>query len=164
MKWRKEQMELKFNGNPFSRKWALGRLIKEYNEYGRIIVAYDFDDTVSCNHSENDDSCKMVRILLRVCSKYKDDIDMICYTCRGDKEVESDVIPFLDRYEIRHDKINENSDHITEETRKTLSQKPIYSIFLDDKAGLYWSYNILADFIRWLKYIKGEVDHIYVSG
>lgn len=138
------------DNSPFSEEWVLQKMIEDYKKYGRIIVAYDFDSTVHTCDKNAEEACKIVRALLRICSKYTDDIDMICFTCRGDRDVKSLVIPYLDEEGIRHDKINENSDNVSKKVRKTLSCKIMYTVFLDDKAGLREATSILRKFITWL--------------
>ena len=150
-----------FEGTALDPNYNLKRLICNYKKHGRIIVAYDFDDTVHPTHQNDDKSCKLVRDLLIKCSKYTEDITMICYTCRGNDVVINNVIPYLDECGIRHDKVNEQSDTLDPDVRQSLSCKLLYSIFLDDLSGLRESFSVLSKFLIWLQVQKGEIDDYF---
>ena len=143
------------SGTVFDKDYVLKKMINHYHKYGKIIVAYDFDGTVHPEHPEDEQVCEMIRDLLEECSKY-DDFAMIVSTCRGDDTIEDVVIPYLDFHGIRHDKINEQSDSIDPEIKKTLSTKIMCDIFLDNYAGLDSTYSTLCRFLMWLKVFKGE--------
>lgn len=121
------------------RQHCIQQLINDYHKYGRIIVAYDFDDTV---RPDDGCDCSYVTELLAECSKI-DERYMICFTCRT--EPYDEVISYLDSNGIRHDKINDNADDIEFET----SRKILYSVFLDNRAGLKSAYEILVGFLKW---------------
>lgn len=124
-----------------SKQRAIDRLISEYHRFGRIIVAYDFDDTVVPQSGEN---CSYVVELLQECSKI-DTIAMVCFTCRSSNDDLMEVRRNLDRLEIRWDRINDNVEGCPFET----SRKILYSIFLDDRAGLGAAYETLVGFLKW---------------
>ena len=123
-------------------------LIDNFNKYGRLIVAYDFDDTVKPGDGY---CCDQVVELLQECSKYSE-LYMICFTCRSSKEDLKEAADYLDELDIRHDKINENAPDIDFKT----SNKILFSIFLDNRAGLQSAYITLSRFLIWLKIQKGE--------
>jgi hypothetical protein len=132
---------------------VLNRMIDEYLKYGYTILAYDFDDTVFDTHNESNTYAQVIEVL-QMCSKFKEDIYMICFTVRDASDIE--VAKYLDENNIRHDAINDNCPHITIST----SRKILYSLFLDDKAGLLSAYETLVRFIIWLlnhkKYITDD--------
>lgn len=125
---------------------ALDKLKSTYEKYGKIIVAYDYDDTVC--PSEPIYNCDNVVKLLRLCSKF-DDFEMICFTARSTPETIEEVRDSLNNLGIRYDTINDNTDRIKKEMELTHPSKVLYGIFLDDKAGLGEAYRILVNFIEW---------------
>lgn len=125
---------------------AINKLKETYEKYGKIIVAYDYDDTVC--PTEPIYNCDNVVKLLRLCSNF-DEFEMICFTARSTPETIKEVKDNLNRLNIRYDVINDNTDRIKREIEHTHPSKVLYSIFLDDKAGLGDAYKILVEFVDW---------------
>lgn len=146
---------------PYTREYDLSVLVRDYYKFGRIIVAYDYDGTVHPDDEYQVSTCDQICKLLEKCSHYTDDIDMICYTCRGDITLYTEVIPYLDEKGIRHDKLNENSDHIPEEKKETYSSKILYTIFLENRAGLLHTYHVLSNFLAWLRVKREEIPDMF---
>lgn len=128
----------------FNKQNAIERLIADYNKHGHLIVAYDFDETV---YPWDGGSCDQVIELLQVCSKIPT-IDMVVFTCRGPSERQM-VEDYLNSKDIRHDAINENVDRVKSEFGDGRDSKVLYSIFLDDRAGLSAAYETLVGFLEW---------------
>lgn len=152
--------ELAETFSPYSELWMLKMMVDQYKKHGRVIVAYDFDDTVYTEKEELKEICYNVCTLLSECSKYPDDIRMVCFTCRGDDTIYDTVIPFLDKMNIAYEKINEQIDDLPEKLSQGLSNKILYTIFLDDYCGLLFTYSVLLQFITWLKVYKGELPDV----
>ena len=115
--------------------FLLSRLIEQYRKQDRLVIAYDFDDTVRpywCS------SCEDVKSVLRIA---KDTLNayFIVYTCNPHHDKIKD---YLDKEEIPYDSINENAPFINPEM---ISGKLFYNLFLDDKAGLGESVRALND-------------------
>jgi len=123
------------------------KLISDYKRYGQIIIAYDFDDTV---YSDDLSTTEQVRELLREVSKYNEFV-MIVYTART-PDMYQEVRDFLERENIRYDKINKQSESSNFPDK---GQKIFYNIFLDDRAGLRAAYEELANFFYWFLQVKG---------
>lgn len=133
--------------------FLLTRLIEQYEKHGRLIVAYDFDDTVSPYWCA---SCTDVQSLLR---QMKNTIDayFIVYTCNKDHDK---IKEFLDKYHIPYDAINENAPFAPD-----IEGKLFYNVFLDDKAGLGEVVTTLKQFlylVRNGKIIKGGAEPEWV--
>jgi len=106
------------------------RLKSEYDKYGSIVVAFDFDNTVYDFHKEGhtyDDVIQLLRNLKSI------GCYLICFTA-------SEEIEFIHNYlvynKIPFDSINENPPFF-----KSNSKKIYYNVLLDDRAGLiqiYW--------------------------
>lgn len=127
--------------HPFGKEACKKRLLEEYRKYGKLIIAFDYDNTIfDCHNNGGDYSC--VIELLKRCVKLG--FEMVLFT------TEEDIF-----------KLNEktsNAFHLLE--CKTISantssifrgsKKPYYNILLDDRAGLEESYEIL-------KYVVDEI-------
>lgn len=106
--------------------FLLSRLIEQYKNQERLIIAYDFDDTVKpywCS------SCEDVKSVLRLC---KDVLNayFIVYTCNTNHDK---IREYLTEEEIPFDTINQNAPFIN---TSHISGKLFYNVFLEDKAGL----------------------------
>lgn len=121
-------------------------LKEKYEEYGKVIIAYDYDDTVCPSKPQY--NCDNVVKLLRLCSNFRD-FEMICYTARSTPKLIEEVKETLDRLGIRYDTINEDTPRVMNELEHTYTSKVLYGIFLDDKAGLGDAYRALVKFMDW---------------
>lgn len=121
-----------FSTNP---SFLLQRLISQYQKQDKLIVAYDFDDTVSPYWCAN---CTQVQSILR---RLRDNIDtyFIVYTSNDDYDK---IKKFLTANDIPFDSINENAPFAP-----TKEGKLFYNVFLDDKAGLGEVVNTLDQFL-----------------
>jgi len=110
-------------------------LLEQYHNFGKIIVAYDFDDTV---YPYRGKSCHQVQQLLRDLRPYA---TLILLTARAHERREG-IEEFLKNNDIPFDFINKDprGNEIT-------TGKLLYNQLLDDKAGLRESYEILKDFL-----------------
>lgn len=115
--------------------FLLMRLIEQYQKQERLIVAYDFDDTVKPYWCAG---CTQVQSILR---RLRDNISayFIVYTCNKDHDK---IKKFLDENEIPYDSINENAPFAPQ-----IEGKLFYNVFLDDKAGLGEVVNTLDQFL-----------------
>lgn len=132
-----------FSTNP---SFLLQRLISQYQKQEKLIVAYDFDDTVSPYWCAN---CTQVQSILR---RLRDNIDtyFIVYTSNDDHDK---IKKFLTANDIPFDSINENAPFAP-----TKEGKLFYNVFLDDKAGLGEVVNTLDQFLYLVQngYIQKE--------
>jgi hypothetical protein len=109
------------------------RLLKEYKQYGSIVVAVDFDNTLYDYHKTGLDCSELIELaqnLKKICCSIvlwtaSEDIDFIQNYCS------ERAIPF--------DLINENPSFFTSNSRKIY-----YNELLDDRAGLTESYQRLC--------------------
>lgn len=127
--------------------FLLDRLITQYKKQDKIVVAYDFDDTVRPMYCA---SCEQVQSLLR---KISNTLDAYFIVFTSNKNID-DVRNYLDKWEIPYDSINENAPFVPFKEGKIF-----YNVLLDDKAGLGETVNTLEQLIYLInnKYItKGE--------
>lgn len=129
--------------------FLLERLIKQYQKNDKLIIAYDFDDTVSPLWCAD---CGDVQSVLRMCRNTLDAY-FICYTSNDNMEK---VKNFIEKYDIPCDAINENAPFAP-----VVGGKIFYNIFLDDKAGLGEAVNTLKQLLYLVRngYITKETNN-----
>lgn len=113
------------------------RLIEEYEKYGRLIVAVDFDNTIFDFHKRGDTFPKVIEILRRA---YSLKCKIIIYTNRTGERLE-EVREYMKNNDIPYDTINEPILKLHDNDGQ--GNKLFYSIFLDDRAGLSSAYYCL---------------------
>lgn len=113
------------------------RLVEQYQANERLIIAYDFDDTVSPYHSSN---CWRAQSVIRAAREYLNAY-LIVYTSNPDEEK---VKKFLEKENIPYDVINENAPFVHFNNKG----KVYYNLLLDDKAGLHQAINDLETLIN----------------
>lgn len=88
------------------------RLIEEYNKYGTLAVAFDFDDTVYDFHKKGRVYTRVIKLLqeLKSINCY-----MICWTGNQDTQM---VIKYLNDDKIPFDALNEHPPFRKSESRK----------------------------------------------
>ncbi|AHZ10082.1 hypothetical protein [Bacillus phage Hakuna] len=114
---------------------AARRLLREWDAYGRIVVAYDFDNTVYDYHQEGHDYSEVIELIheLHEAGAY-----LMVYTARPNTELYK-VSNYLKENMIPFDSINKMPDFLP----FTENKKLYYNILLDDRAGLKSAVNIL---------------------
>lgn len=123
----------------FDNRICVDRLLKEASEHNdKLIVAFDFDNTIFDYHNTGDDYSAVIKLLQR-CSSCG--FIMILFTANEDPQRFEFQKAFCKHYGIRVDYINESP--VMPETKK-----PYYNILLDDRAGLYESYCVLNEVVN----------------
>lgn len=112
---------------------AVNRLLEEWDKYGYLVVAFDFDDTVYSPNSSHE----QVIELLKACKEMG--CILIVFTCRDENEYDF-VDNYLKSIDLQYDYINENCPEVKLDT----SRKIFYNIFLDDRCGLSSAYETLV--------------------
>ena len=116
------------------------RLEYFYEKYGKIILAFDFDDTVYDCRKFGRDYSEIIN-LIQAMRKYA---YLIVFTSRPESEYHI-VETYLKENDIPYDVINDDAPQTPIERR---CRKVYYHILLDDKAGLLTSYKALKKFIE----------------
>lgn len=128
--------------DPFMDHEAVVYRLKDYVlQHGKLIVAYDFDDTVYDYHKRGSSYPKVIQLLKRCANLgwY-----MIVYTGAGRERYES-IKSYLNDEDIPYHCINQPV--LTASQDK--GSKIYYNIMLDDKAGLYSAYQALNQTVMW---------------
>jgi len=118
---------------------VINRLIKEWNKYGKLIIAYDYDNTVYDYHKLGYTFENVISLLKRAKSI---GANFIVFTCCNENKYD-DIKKYLIINNIPFDKINENIDGVDFGGRKVY-----YNILLDDRAGLSSAYNCLLKVVE----------------
>lgn len=118
---------------------ATKRLLEEYNKYGTLVVAFDFDDTVYDFHKKGQNYNAVINLLreLKVINCY-----LICWTGQEDTKF---VENYLIKNKIPFDTINENPPFYKSTCRKIYA-----NAYLDDRAGLKQVFIELSELIKTL--------------
>lgn len=132
--------------HPFNQKACLERLKQEYDKYGKLIIAFDFDNTIYDFHNNGGDYSEVIE-LLKECVELH--FTLVLYTV---EESQSSIIKKVfwlqDKGIINY---NKSDFFINQSPIFSSSKKPYYNILLDDRAGLEESYNILKQVVEYAK-------------
>lgn len=115
-------------------KNCVDRLIAEYEKYGLLIIAYDYDNTVF-DYYQKGHTFHDVIALIRECKRMKFHLTVFT-SCNDDRFPE--IKKYLEDNNIPFDGINETPDFIPFKGRKVY-----YNLLLDDRAGLQSAYEQL---------------------
>jgi len=118
---------------------VINRLIEEWKKYGKIIIAYDFDDTVFDFWKKGRTYTDVISLLQRY---DKAGAYFVVFTCCGEDEY-GKIKDYLYSNNIPFDRINNNFDFI-----KFTGRKIYYNIMLDDRSGLQSSYECLLNAVE----------------
>jgi hypothetical protein len=110
---------------------CVNRLYDDYLKHGKIIIAYDYDNTVHDYHEQDTQYTQVSNLL----NKFRGYAKFIVYTCKEDtpelrKSLTEKGLPF--------DTINQNIL-----PQYSNNNKLYYNILLDDRAGLPSAYETL---------------------
>lgn len=132
--------------HPFNKENCKKRLLAEYKKYGKLIVAFDYDNTIFDYHNAGGDYSCVIE-LLRECARLG--FELVLFTCEEDVCKQNDkskkVFNLLELGPDGELQVNQSSVF-------SKSPKPYYNILLDDRAGLEESYEILKYVIDDIKF------------
>ena len=121
---------------------AYERLWAEYNKYGSLIVAVDFDDTLYDFHKVGN-SYEQVKQLV------KDLREIGCYiiiwTGNQDNWL---IVNYLTEHNIPYDSINNEAPISKKLLGDKIPRKVYANVYIDDRAGLFQVYNDLTKLVE----------------
>jgi hydroxymethylpyrimidine pyrophosphatase-like HAD family hydrolase len=119
---------------------SANRLVDEYNKYGTLVIAFDFDDTVFDFHKKGRIYGDVIQLLqeLKSINCY-----LICWTGNEDSEM---VLSYLKANKIPFDALNENPPFYNSASKKVYA-----NAYLDDRAGLKQVFEELKNVILTVK-------------
>ena len=115
---------------------CIKRLVHEWETYGQLIIAYDYDNTVF-DYNKRDIHFVDVPMLLRELKRMG--CHLVVFTSCEDSRF-PEIKEYLDKNNIPFDSINETPDFIPFHGRKVY-----YNALLDDRAGLSAAYRQLTE-------------------
>ena len=140
--------KIKYPQDPFmNREVVKDRLRNEYKKYGQLIIAYDFDYTVH-SYREETWTYEFVMTLLREWRPYA---KFVVFTASPITRY-AYIKTYLKTHNLPYDKVNE------EVFERQRSRKIYYNVFLDDRAGLGETAEILTELLNEIKEGKLVVD------
>lgn len=116
---------------------CVARLLDWHARFGRIIVAYDFDNTVYDYHGRGHDYGEVIELIRR--AKREAGVYLIVFT--GNENTRF-VRTFLAEHDIPYDAINEQAPFAAP------ARKIYYNLLLDDAAGLASACGYLESYLE----------------
>ncbi len=126
-------------------KNCIDRLVNEWKAFGKIIIDYDFDNTVFDYHNKGLRFEKVPDLLRQA---WAIGAYCYCFTCDSENR-HPQILEFLRNHNIPCDGINVDQRVVTYG-----GIKPYYNILLDDRAGLGSACDILAAAIEEMRIYK----------
>lgn len=126
---------------------VIERLYREYQKHGKLVVGFDFDNTIFDFHNTGEEY-PLVRELLVDC--YEIGFDLCVYTGNTDLQLVDNVV----RKELGIEKYYINESPIKGPSK---AHKPYFSILLDDRAGLWSAVEDLWEVIDMIKNEKAWI-------
>ena len=128
-------------------KNIVNRLVKEWKKHGKLIIAFDFDNTVFDYHKEGHVYDNVIS-LLKECRDFG--AYLIVFTAKPEEEF-PEMIQYLIDNNIPYDAVNENLPFVPFSGKKIY-----YNILLDDRAGLPSAYSTLKTALAEMKNQKAK--------
>jgi hypothetical protein len=110
------------------------RLEKEYQKYGRLIIAVDFDDTIFDTYHHGQENFEEMISLLK---RWQNHSKIILWSCSLPERYPI-MIEFCNSYGLRVDAINENVEPVKYD-HLNHCRKIYANVYLDDRAGMLWA-------------------------
>lgn len=126
--------------HPFFNKGAVERLIKEYETHGKLVVGFDFDNTIFDVHNNGCNYSNIINIL-KECKALG--FILCLYTLELREEWLKWKIDYCKHFGIEPDYVNDSP--ILQGAKK-----PFFNILLDDRAGLESAYLTLKTVINYI--------------
>lgn len=121
---------------------TVNRLVDEWRKYGKIIIAFDYDNTVYDYYQKGYTFYDVIN-LLRECKDFGAYL-MVYTSCEEHKFPQ--LISYMNENNIPFDSINEVPNYIPFKGKKLY-----YNILLDDRAGLSSAYFCLKSALKIMK-------------
>lgn len=116
------------------------RLLDEWEQHGKIIIAVDIDDTILPYRTSTQKECDNIINLVKECQAVG--AYVIIYTCRNSDGIK-EALEYCKSKDLHIDAVNENPKGVNLPYGHTA--KPYANIFLDDRGELRGASERLAD-------------------
>lgn len=125
--------------HPYDNRGCYERLLREYKTHGKLVVGFDFDNTIFDVHNIGGDYSAIIN-LLRECKELG--FILCLYTAELDEDWLEWKVKYCGHFGIEPDYINESP--LIPGTKK-----PFFNILLDDRAGLESAYLTLKKIVNY---------------
>lgn len=125
--------------HPFCNDGSISRLVKEYETHGKLVVGFDFDNTIFDAHNNGGNHSSIIK-LLQECKK------LGFILCLYTAELREDWLKWKVDY-CKHFGIE--PDYVNESPLLPGIKKPFFNILLDDRAGLESAYQTLKQVVEY---------------
>lgn len=122
---------------------VIARLVSEWKKYNRLVIAYDFDNTVYDYHNAGLTFDNVAQLLME-CKEFG--AYLVVFTACAEQQY-SDIAEYLTATRIPFDAVNEDPPFVP----ITGNKKIYYNILLDDRAGLSSAYRCLKSALETMK-------------
>lgn len=129
---------MEFN-HPFTYQRSLTRLIDEYNKHQKLVIGFDFDNTIFDVHSAGGDYSCVINLLREA---KKQGFILCLYTAETREDWLEWKVKYCEHFGI-------SPDYVNESPLLPGTTKPFFNLLLDDRAGLQEAYNLLNDLIAY---------------
>jgi len=119
--------------HPFNNEGAKRRLLSDYIKYGQIVVGLDFDNTIFNHVGEQSEVKEVLDLILR---SQKLGFPICLFTAEPSSQKLAEKFNYLKDLGIELTYINQSP-------LMKGTQKPFFSVLLDDRAGLESAYEAL---------------------
>lgn len=117
------------------------RLLSEYKTHKKLVIGFDFDNTIFDIYNQGGDYSEIISIL-QDCKR--EGFILCLYTAECSVKRLQWKIQYCEQFNIKPDYVNE-SPLLNNETTK-----PFFNLLLDDRAGLESAYFILKQLIKYI--------------
>lgn len=123
--------------HPFCYSGSFGRLCQELDTHKKLVIGFDFDNTIFDVHNKGGDYSQVISVLQR-CKELG--WTLCLYTAELREDWLKWKVDYCKHFDIEPDYVNESS--LIKGTKK-----PFFNLLLDDRAGLEEAYTLLIKVI-----------------
>lgn len=123
--------------HPFCYSGSFGRLCQELDTHKKLVIGFDFDNTIFDVHNKGGDYSQVISVLQR-CKEL--DWTLCLYTAELREDWLKWKVDYCKHFGIEPDYVNESP--LIKGTKK-----PFFNLLLDDRAGLEEAYTLLIKVI-----------------
>lgn len=125
--------------HPFDNDGCITRLIEEYNKHKKLVIGFDFDNTIFDCHNNGQCYAQVIN-LLKECKELG--FILCLYTAELRPEWIDWKVMYCEHFGIKPDYVNESP-------LLSGTKKPFFNLLLDDRAGLQSAFSVLQEVVKY---------------